>query len=531
MGGGGYPGFRTCLRAGCLAISIALTVATTFGVCGSESSASAPASYPAPLSTSNINLIFVVSEDLAYQAQGDINPSTANLTDRGLQRSLRMARFLQRRILGKKNVTGIYVLEPMTHLQTANNNKYPDMVSAETVQQFALLNHITLSSALPPEYFPYTGNSYPLNASYAPGSVPSEVATPIPTPGITGSGYCGNCQGLDFKDQNSNNEALVAGIVAAGVPGFYVFSAPWETTKALLTNINDIEDYNLSLPASYQGPNYIYAISVTPSGIPSLITYNSHVSPGSKYPALPAPKPKIGTQCTQQAAFAIEVDNVYGSTIAPSNTSETLYIVRHADAHPLDYWTDGNYVCAGQWRALDLPNALRGKVSPDQVYSNDPAQLSPGTEGFSWSSVAPPLTVEPYAIANNLPYNLAASFILSSANEAEAQQSAQESSDFFFGTHFTSGKITPARLSNQTVLLGWSYQFIAPMVNELISSYFPPGTCSQVPSPCPQAPAWPSTDYDTIWTVKLDADGNLTVNNMKCEGIDSTKLPATCPQF
>jgi hypothetical protein len=30
-----------------------------------------------------------------------------------------MARFLRRRMLRKKNLTGIYVLEPMTHSQTA----------------------------------------------------------------------------------------------------------------------------------------------------------------------------------------------------------------------------------------------------------------------------------------------------------------------------------------------------------------------------------------------------------------------------
>jgi hypothetical protein len=43
---------------------------------------------PAPLSADNINLIFVVSQDLAFQdqASGDISPSTANLTNKGLQR-------------------------------------------------------------------------------------------------------------------------------------------------------------------------------------------------------------------------------------------------------------------------------------------------------------------------------------------------------------------------------------------------------------------------------------------------------------
>jgi len=122
---------------------------------------------PASLNAANLNLIFVVSEDLAYQASGDVNPTTANLTNQGLQRSLLMATFLQQNVLGALNVTGIYALEPMTHLQTAGN--YPDMIGLETIQQFAMLNQITLSSD---QYggTPLAGQSYPINDSY--GEVP-----------------------------------------------------------------------------------------------------------------------------------------------------------------------------------------------------------------------------------------------------------------------------------------------------------------------------------------------------------------------
>ena len=491
-----------------LFLVLALTLLAGFG--GSFDGNATAASTPAALSARNLNLIFVVSEDLAYQAPGDLNPATANLTDRGLQRSLRMATFLQRHVLGRKNVTGIYVLEPMTHLQTTSN--YPDMVSPETIQQFALLNHITLSSALPPEYFPYTGNSYPLNASYAPGSVPAGVATP--------TAYCPNCQGLDFNDNENNNETLVAGIVTANVPGFYVFSAPWETTVALMANINEHEGYNLTLPASYAGPNYIYAISIAPTGRARLVTFNSNLHPPSTYPALPSPRPR-STSCTAQAHFSIQVTGGSGGAILPANINknETVYMIRHAEAHPVSHFEDGNYVCAGQWRALDLPKALRGAITPNLVYSIDPAQTSQGTEDFSWSYVRPSLTVEPYAIANNLPYDLAASFELFAQNPPELATAA---SNFFFNG---------GTLSNQTVLIGWEHDHIPPTVNALISSYFPPKTCSQVPDPCPQAPDWPGDDYDTIWTVTLDAHGNLAVNNSMCEGIDSAALPATCPQF
>ena len=116
-----------------IALSLFLTITLTLlAGCGGSSSSpqsSAPPT-PAALSASNVNLIFVVSEDLAYQAPGDINSSTANLTNQGLQQALMMAGYLQQKVLGMQNVTEIYALEPMTHLQTAN--KYPDMVALET---------------------------------------------------------------------------------------------------------------------------------------------------------------------------------------------------------------------------------------------------------------------------------------------------------------------------------------------------------------------------------------------------------------
>jgi len=62
------------------------------------------------------------------------------------------------------NVTGIYALEPMTHF--ADRKQLPRMAALETIQQFALLNQI----ALPNEsdgLTQFTGNSYPLNTSYA----------------------------------------------------------------------------------------------------------------------------------------------------------------------------------------------------------------------------------------------------------------------------------------------------------------------------------------------------------------------------
>lgn len=455
-----------------------------------------------PLNARNVNLIFVVSEDLAFNAAGDVDSGTANLTNQGLQRSLLMATFLRRHVLGRENVTAVYALEPMTHLQTADN--LPDMVALETIQQFALRNRITLTA----EGQTYTANSYPLNVSYASGALPTGVATPAVT--------CSNCQGLDFQNKGGDNDTLATDIISSNVPGFYVFSAPWETISDLLTRINQTEGYGLAIPSTYAGPNFVYAISVAPSGGPRLLTFNSKLSPSPTYPALPAPG-AASTPCTAQAHFSIGVTASTAGAMIPAsiNTNETMYMIRHAEAHPVESFEDGNYVCAGQWRALDLPNALAGNITtPDVVYSIDPAQATPGGEnaaGLSaWSYVRPALTVGPYAIANHLPYGLATGF------ELIAMNSPQLASDYFFNG---------GQFSNQTVLMAWEHDHIPPTVNALLASYFPGGGG---PSP---APGWPDDDYDTIWTVTLDGVGNLSIDNSMCEGIDSATLPATCPEF
>jgi hypothetical protein len=454
----------------------------------------------AALSADNINLIFVVSPDLANQTPGDVNPDTANLSNQGLQRSLLMATYLKTHLLGTHNVTGIYTLAPMTHLQTANN--YPDMAAIGFIQQFALLNQITIQGT--------TANSYPINAAYASGDVPSGVVEPNP--------YIPDAQGLAFNDASKNNIALVTRIINANIPGFYAFSAPWETISALLSKIKTTKVYNLNLPDIYMGTNYVYVISITPKGVASLATFDSKLNPPATYPVLPPP-PIVSASCTQQDYFSYTlIGGVNGVTIPTgANTNETVYLIRHAEAHPSSGFEDGNFVGAGQWRALSLPNflpsALRGQASPTVVYAIDPAQSFTLAADFSVSYVRPSLTVLPYAIANNLPYYLVSSFYIGKATDPGV---AQATSDFLFTN------LAGANLSNQTVLLAWEHEHYPPLITYLLKSYGVTVPVSALP--------WPQTDYDTIWTVKLDAQGNLTVDNALCEGIESAALPATAPQ-
>jgi hypothetical protein len=71
------------------------------------------------------------------------------------------------------------------------------------------------------------------------------------------------------------------------------------------------------------------------------------------------------------------------------------------------------------------------------------------------------------------------------------------------------------QFSNHKVLLAWEHEHF------LLKSY---GSSQTVAD-------WASDDYDSIWTLTLDPAGNLTVDNSKCEGINSATLPATAPQF
>lgn len=107
------------------------------------------------------------------------------------------------------------------------------------------------------------------------------------------------------------------------------------------------------------------------------------------------------------------------------------------------------------------------------------------TGHFNVSYVRPSLTIVPYAIANNLPYYLVSDFYIGDPDQA------QLASDFFF---------TGGTFSNQTILLAWESSQIKPLINPLLNSYGG--------DDLPLLPtAWPSKDYDTIWTVTLDAMG------------------------
>jgi hypothetical protein len=511
------------LKASSAIVVVSITLGALAGCAGSSGSDA-----PAPLSGENINLVFVLSPDLTYSAAGDVNPGTANLTNQGLNRSLKMATYLKQQVLGGSNASGIYAISPMTHLQTANN--LPDMAAIGAIQQFAMLNQFTqplFGSATTAT----SANSFPLNVSYAAGMV-------LPTGVVAPFLGCLTCQGLDFSNSGGANDALLSGLVNAKASGFHVFSAPWATTSAMLTNLNKLYGASLTLPSTYSGPNQVYAVSITPAGSATLTTFDANLNPSVSAPVLPVALPQ--TACTAQPSkfsFTLTAGQPYSQTVdgitstgsVPAvlpqgiSTNQTVYMIRHAEAHPSSSFENGNFVAPGQWRALGLADALRGKINPDLVVSIDPAQVIPSggslASPYRYSYVRTTMTVAPYAIANNLPFYLVSSFSLMDINFTDLLSSASvvNANDYFF---------TGGRFSGKKVLLAWEHDHFPLTLNELLKRYFPNGG-----QPAIVNNFWPDADYDTVWTVTLDAQGNLTAGNGLCEGIDSNQLPNTAPAF
>ena len=212
--------------------------------CGGTSRTNAPVSNPGQLIAANLNLIFVVSPDVAYQTSGDVDPRTANLT-------IRAASVASNCDVPSK--AGAGDKERQRNLRARAHDPFATrpviLGGARAIQQFALMNQTTLSSDLVGGT-PYSGQNSPINASYAPGSVPGGVlrqASTAPLAKVLIS--MTTAAATKFCCRGSSREMSHAFTFRAG-----------EATSSLLANINTLEGYNLLLPAAYRGSNYIYAI-------------------------------------------------------------------------------------------------------------------------------------------------------------------------------------------------------------------------------------------------------------------------------
>jgi hypothetical protein len=457
------------------------------------------------------NLVFVITQDLTYNA-GDVNPETANLSNQGLQRALMLGKYIKTNILNSANPNGIYALQPCTHLQTVNN--YPNMVPLIVMEQFALLNQYPLPQSTPAQ--DVVAASFPIKVSYTEDSLPP-VAAAQPY-------YIPECQGIDFADNKGGNVALVSGIIEKKQSGYYVFAMPFDTFQSLVSNLKELKSYNYKVPDVWEGPNIVYVLTIPiTSSTATLRSHDTQLKPKKTYPT---PSVAYQPEGNLEEAFTIQPSTMIGSSVPDYiNRNQTIYFIRHGEAHPTDSFDNGNLVMQGNWRALYLPGALEGKIeTPDIVYAPDPSQAFIGMPADSqseysfYSYIRPSMTVAPYAIAKGLPLLVASGFQVGSFDPDADAEAVEAAIKFFF---------TEGRFTDKTLLVGWEHVHIQKIAQSLVNKYF------DDPSDAPTVPAWPgsSPDYDTVWTFSLDSDGNLTVSNLIYQGIKSSTLPSTAPVF
>ncbi len=263
-----------------------------------------------------------------------------------------------------------------------------------------------------------------------------------------------------------------------------------------------------------QAPNVIwpqiqtsdqYLVLSYENGNGNAVLYSDGLKPSNKYKSQ-----QFAGNAPCPASTTIKVPATSGLPFKLNN-NQTVYFIRHVEAHPTSNFENGNFVCQGAWRANGANKSLEkiiGKL-PKYILTTNPSNII-GCSGLC-SYVRPSLTISPFAIQNSLALDLAAFQWNDPASLATAL--------FTQGTTYSQ-----AKYNQSTVLVAWEHGNIENAVKYLF------GTVYNNPSAVASLPSWSFTDYDTVWVISSDAQGNLTFNNT-CEGIPSKKLPAVCPAF
>jgi hypothetical protein len=287
--------------------------------------------------------------------------------------------------------------------------------------------------------------------------------------------------------------------------GDYIIAMPAAMINNTLKSLGVKTSANDAItPGNY---NQYLVLSIQ-NGKTALTVYEDGLTPSTQFPYLEL-KPSTGYSCPEKAAsFSVSKPK---SSKYRFNTNQTIYFVRHVEAHPNKNFENGNYMCKGQWRAIGVTKVLNekfgGKV--DNIFTTNPNNIIGCTANCSY--IRPSLTISPFAIQNAQPLKLA--------------QFQWDDAPTLAASLFTSNTpYSSEAFNNATTLVAWEHGNIQKAVQYLIGAiYESPGSVKKIP-------AWAFTDYDTIWELKTDNEGNLTFSN-SCEGINTDSLPSTCPAF
>ncbi len=178
-----------------------------------------------------------------------------------------------------------------------------------------------------------------------------------------------------------------------------------------------------------------------------------------------------------------------------ARAEETIVFLRHGEKPSGGY---GQLTCQGFNRSLALPLVLTSKFGqPYRLYAPSPAVKVTDTAG-SFYYVRPLATIEPTAIKLGMPVNTKYGY-----NAISSLQTALISTGY----------------ANATIFVAWEHLQLVKLVQNIMNAY---GGGVAVP-------AWPSTDYDSLYVVRVNYVGH-TVNaqfTRESEGLNGQ--PTACP--
>jgi hypothetical protein len=187
--------------------------------------------------------------------------------------------------------------------------------------------------------------------------------------------------------------------------------------------------------------------------------------------------------------------NAVPATMVSKPTVETLVCIRHGEKPRGGL---GQLTCRGLNRALALPNVLLTKYGkPQFIFAPNPDQKVDSKDGYYY--VRPLATIEPAAIRCGLPVNTEFGFREIKRLEKELKRPAYQ---------------------NATVFIAWEHGMLDDFAKALVKHHG--GDPAQVP-------AWPDSDYDTIFVFKITKDAGQESFTFTVEHEGLNDLSDTCP--
>ena len=189
--------------------------------------------------------------------------------------------------------------------------------------------------------------------------------------------------------------------------------------------------------------------------------------------------------------------------VPPPTGTETIVMVRHGEKpepNPM-----GQLNCQGLNRALALPAVLARFGHPAAIYAPNPSiqtaegSLLPGAVRYSY--VRPLATIEPYAIAQDMPVNTQIAAADIGALQAE---------------------VLKPGFTNSLIVIAWEHILARHFAEQMLKTF---GLSEVVPE-------WPNSDYETIYIFRLSTgtDGKRKLA-FSVEQENLKDLPKTCPSI